>query len=150
MDLAFFRQHSLTRGLNSSQIQRLTSHLEELRVDQGERVMIEGAETRGLFLIKEGDVVVKKGDGVLAELAAPTVFGELELVSREPASASIEASTPLTAYLLSHEAFERLVDDGDAVVSKMMRNIARVVIARLADTNARMVSLMDERLKDSD
>lgn len=34
------------------------------------------------------------------------------------------------------------------MVSKMMRNIARVVIKRLADTNTRLVSLMDERVGD--
>lgn len=149
MDLAFFRQHTLTRGLSSAQIQKLTSRLQELRLEPGETLLVEGAEARGLFLVKEGTVRVSKEGKEIVSLTAPTVLGELELISHDVSSARVEASTNVLAYLLPRDAFDSLIDDGDAVVSKMMRNIARVVIKRLRETNDRLVSLMDDRMKDA-
>ncbi len=149
MDLAFFRQHILTRGLSSAQIQKLTSRLQEHRLEPGEALFVEGAEARGLFLVKEGTVRVSKGGNEIVSLTAPTVLGELELISHAVSAAQVEASTQVLAYLLPRDAFDTLIDDGDAVVAKMMRNIARVVIKRLTETNDRLVSLMDERVKDA-
>lgn len=148
MDLAFFRQHSLTRGLSSAQIQNLTSRLAELRLEPGDTLLVEGAEARGLFLVKEGTVRVSKGEVEIATLDAPTVLGELELISHDVSSARVEATTPVLAYLLPRDAFDGMIDEGDAIVSKIMRNIARVVIRRLAATNTRLVSLMDDRVQD--
>ncbi len=150
MDLAFFRQHSLTRGLSSSQIQNLASRLTELRVAPGESLLVEGAECRGLFLIKEGSVRVSKGGNEIVTLAAPTVLGELELISHDVSSAEVQASTDVVAYLLSRDAFDSMIDAGDAIVTKMMRNVARVVIRRLRQTNSRLVSLMDERVVEAE
>jgi len=149
VDLAFFRQHSLTLGLSSAQIQVLTSRLSELRMEAGETLVVEGAEARGLFQVKEGTVRVSKGGAELATLNAPTVLGELELISHEVASARVEAVTQVLVYLLPRSAFDSMIDEGDAAVSKMVRNIARVVIQRLRETNQQMVSLMDERMGDS-
>ncbi|MEM6730975.1 MAG: cyclic nucleotide-binding domain-containing protein [Myxococcota bacterium] len=147
MDLAFFRQHSLTRGLSSAQIQMLTSRLTELRLNAGDALLVEGAESRGLFLVKEGTVRVTKAGQELVTLTAPTVLGELELISHDVSSAQVEATDEVIAYLLPRDAFDSMIDSGDPVVSKMMRNIARVVIKRLTETNTRLVSLMDDRMK---
>ena len=149
MDLSFFRQHALTRGLSSAQIQKLTSRLQELRLEPGEALLVEAAESRGLFLIKEGTVRVSKCGNEIATLTAPTVLGELELISHSVSNAQVDATTNVLAYLLPRDGFDALIDEGDAVVSKMMRNIARVVIMRLTETNDRLVSLMDERMKDA-
>ena len=37
-----------------------------------------------------------------------------------------------------------VLNDGDAVASKMTRNIARVVIDRLAETSTKLVSLLND------
>jgi CRP/FNR family transcriptional regulator, cyclic AMP receptor protein len=147
MDIAFFRTHSLTKGLNHAELEKLNSALREQRFAQGDKICTEGTLAEGLFLLRAGSVrVVKKtasgGEHLLAHLDAPTVLGELELVSGDSSAATVIAASPVVAYVLSRDQFESLVDHGDAVVSKLMRNIARVVVHRLTETNKRMVEML--------
>ncbi len=149
MDVAFFRSHALTKGLSSAEMERLSGLLAERSVAAGERLCVEGAASPGLFLIRSGEVkVVKKGDGkaerTMARFAAPTVLGELELVTGRPCFASVVAQSPVVAWLLSPAAFDDLVNRGDSVASKITRNIARVVIDRLAQTSTKLVALMND------
>jgi CRP-like cAMP-binding protein len=146
MDVSFFRSHPLTKGLTGPEIDRLRGLLEEARYRAGESLFHEGAAANGLVLVTEGAVRVSKKDPAgtdrdLVVLEAPTVLGELELISTGPCHASATATAPVRALVLTAEAFERLVNEGDAVASKIIRNIARVVIRRLGESNARMVAL---------
>ena len=139
MDIGFFRRHSLTRGLSQQELTRLDTLVEPRSFAAGEKIFIEGAATYGLFLLQEGSVSVSREGTVITTLEAPTVLGEVELVASEPAAATVVAATDVRAYILTHDAFERLVDEGDSVVSKLMRNMARVMARRLIDNNERAV-----------
>ena len=148
MEVAFFRSHALTKGLTSAEMERLSALVTRRPIAQGEELCVEGAEAPGLFLIREGKVKVTKKGGkserTMARFEAPTVLGELELITGRPCLASVIAESPVDAYLLSPEAFEKLVNNGDAVASKITRNIARVVIERLAETSTKLVSLLND------
>ncbi|MBI5507593.1 MAG: cyclic nucleotide-binding domain-containing protein [Deltaproteobacteria bacterium] len=148
MDVGFFRTHALTKGLTGAELERFNNVVTKMPVKAGERLCVEGASAPGLFLIRDGSVKVTKKSGkserTLAELQGPTVLGELELLSGRPCFATVVALSDAEAYLLSVEAFERLVNAGDAVASKISRNIGRVVIDRLAETNVKLVSLMND------
>jgi CRP-like cAMP-binding protein len=146
MDVAFFRTHVLTKGLSHAELERLQNHLTESEFQPGEKLLAEGTATNGLFIVVEGQVRVMKkdpggNDREITELEGPTVLGELELISDEAGMATVQAVSAVSALVLSTEAFETLVNEGDSVASKITRNIARVVIHRLSETNTRMVAL---------
>jgi CRP-like cAMP-binding protein len=148
MNVAFFRNLALTKGLSSTEIERLSALVLERSFAEGGRLCVEGATTPGLFLIRGGKVkVVKRGTGkserTMARFEAPTVLGEIELMTGRACVASVIAESPVDAWLLSPEAFDRLVNEGDAIASKITRNIARVVIDRLAETSSKLVSLLN-------
>lgn len=147
MDIAFFRYQALTKGFTSDEIARFAAMLSEQKLAAGERLCVEGAQPRGLFLVRDGRLKVAKRaangqEQALATLDAPTAIGELEIVTGDPSSASVIADCDVVAYLLPVAAFDQLVERGDAIATKMVRNIARVAIRRLAETNTRMVALM--------
>ena len=149
MEVAFFRSHALTKGLTSAEMERLSTLVTTTPFADGDRLCVEGAAAPGLYLIRVGKVrVVKKGTGkserTMARFEAPTVLGELELITGRACFASVVAESAVEAFLLSPEAFDRLVNDGDSVASKMTRNIARVVIDRLAETSSKLVSLLNQ------
>jgi len=148
MDVTFFRTLSLTKGLTAAEIDRLGRLVIEKRVAAGDKLLTEGAAAAGVFLVRDGKVKVTKRNAAKAEkgvarLEAPTVLGELELISGRPCFASAVAETEVLAYVLSPEAFDALVNGGDSLASKMTRNIARVVIDRLAETNTRLVAVLN-------
>ena len=146
MDVTFFRTHVLTKGLSHAELETLRNLLVESEFGPGERLLIEGTAVSGLFIVVDGQVrVVKEDPGgnerEITELEGPTVLGELELISGDPGLATVQAVSAVRALVLSTEAFEQLVNEGDSVATKITRNIARVVIHRLAETNTRMVAL---------
>jgi CRP-like cAMP-binding protein len=147
MDIGFLRNHPLTLGMRADQLKHLGTLLEPLELALGDEALGEGLPAKGLFLLRDGKLeVTQKGDrgGLsrrLAELEAPTVVGEIELVTSSPSAATVKALTKATGALLTAEAFGRLVEEGDAVVAKLLRNIARVLAQRLLATNRRAVSL---------
>ncbi len=145
MDFGFLRSHPLTFGLQASQLKHLSTLLQEVRAQTGEQLLREGVPTRGLLIVAEGKLRISHktagGDaGTLAELEAPTVIGEMELVSGQPSAATVTANTDVLAYLLTHDAFAELVEAGDAAVSKLIRNIARVLVLRIQETNKRLLA----------
>ncbi len=146
MQTSFFRTHPLTKGLSSAEIERLRGLLHEERFAAGELLCREGATSRGLLLLAEGAVRITKRDpsGAERDLAiveAPSVLGELELLSGRPSLASAVAAGAGRSLLLSTASFEELLNNGDPVAAKMTRNIARVVIDRLAETSSRVAAL---------
>lgn len=148
MRIAFLENHSLADGLTPGEIERLDTLFVEERFNAGDSLFIEGRPTRGLLLIPRGRMrVVMRGSGksghTLVELVAPTVIGELEIVSGHPSVASVVAETDLTAHVLSHAAFAALIDGGDAIAGKILRNIARVMARRIEETNMRLLELLD-------
>ncbi len=76
----------------------------------GETLVEEGAESDGLFLIASGSVRVVKPDAdgeplILAELGPGDVVGEIGVVLRRPATASVRAVHPTVAMELTRDGF---------------------------------------------
>lgn len=147
MTSSFLRNHSLTRGFSSAEIERLAGMLSEQKLPANEKLCSSGAAIRGLYLVHEGAIAISGRDAKgttqrITTLEAPTLIGELEIISGQPAFADATAETPVLAYLLTHDAFDDLVNKGDSMIGKLTRNIARIVIQRLVESNSRLVSLM--------
>jgi thioredoxin reductase (NADPH) len=148
MDVTFFRTHMLTKGFSGAELEKLQGLLADATFDAGEPLVVEGTAPAGLLIVAKGQVRVTKKDSggserAIVDLDGPTVLGELELISGQPGFATARALTPVRAFLLSTEAFEDLVNANDPVATKIIRNTARVVINRLAETNSRMVALTE-------
>ncbi|MDY7094752.1 MAG: cyclic nucleotide-binding domain-containing protein [Acidobacteriota bacterium] len=81
--------------------------------EQGDIVVAEGETGNSLYLLVEGDakVFTRGGQGQyvpLAELGAGDLFGEVSVLSGKPRTATITASTPITALEVSRDDIERI------------------------------------------
>ncbi|MBI5529173.1 MAG: cyclic nucleotide-binding domain-containing protein [Deltaproteobacteria bacterium] len=111
----------------------------------GDLVFNEGDVGNSLFVIVSGeiDVLRKDGEGRLKPIAAlkePEFFGEMSLIDKELRSASVQAKTGTTLLVLTNEnlhSFAKVFKNGFTMV---VINIARVMSARLRDTNAKLAS----------
>ena len=89
-------------------------------------------------MIGAGEVEVVRGKSVLATLKAPQFFGEMSLVDKEYRSATVRARSEAVLLQLTAEnltTFRKNFRDGFTFV---VVNIARVLSARLRETNARL------------
>ena len=75
----------------------------------GELIFSEGQDGGEMFLIKEGEVAIRKGDRILDALSAGDIFGEMALISSEPRSASAVAFTNCCLLPVNEERFLFLV-----------------------------------------
>jgi CRP-like cAMP-binding protein len=111
----------------------------------GDLVFNEGDVGNSLFVIVSGeiDVLRKDGEGRLkpiATLKEPEFFGEMSLIDKELRSASVQAKTDTTLLVLTNEnlhSFAKVFKNGFTMV---VINIARVMSARLRDTNSKLAA----------
>jgi CRP-like cAMP-binding protein len=116
--LRFFRDRLLDRLLGSSALfssfspdeaRALSDRFVFLELEPKMRVIVEGERAPGLFLLLCGDAVVKRGAGEIAHLVPGDVFGEMSLLTRGPASATIETRTKCWALELPRDRFQEVM-----------------------------------------
>jgi len=139
--------HSLLgRGLTPQQVEQLAQASVGQKVAAGHALMNEGDRPTGLvFLVQGGVEVFKHGpDGQrqsLAKIEAPTVLGEMSLVTDRPTSATVVALTDCELQLLTKAQFQRLIAADSIAAYKLVMTIASVIAARLAKLDRQVLEL---------
>lgn len=91
--------------------------------EQGEKLIQQGQESDGLYLVASGEVSVvhKEGDDgtIIASLGPGEIVGEVALVLRRPATADVIAEHPTVALHLPRERFHDLIKNYPAVLSEL-------------------------------
>lgn len=118
------RTSSLLRAATAAQREDLMSRFATRQFDAGDALVHEGAEVGGLFLIASGAVRVMKedegGEGLLlAELGPGDVVGEIGIVLRRPATATVLATHPTVALELTRKAFEDAIKEHPTLLAEL-------------------------------
>jgi CRP/FNR family cyclic AMP-dependent transcriptional regulator len=85
----------------------------------------------------------------LATIEAPTVVGEMGLLTEPRAAASVEARTPMEAYGIDRDSFLELLDADSPAACKVIYEIGRTLSERMTRTN-RSVAEIIARLEEAD
>jgi CRP-like cAMP-binding protein len=136
----------LFKGLSSVELEEVASYLADRRVAAHTRIIEEG-DTGGhaIYILLAGEVdVLKRGHHphphVIGTLAAPSVFGEVEVLARRPAIASVVASTDCSLAVMNRGVFDELTAASRTAILKVVRNLAVTLAYRLAATDERMAA----------
>jgi CRP-like cAMP-binding protein len=96
---------------------------------QGEKIIAEGADVDGLYVIASGEVTVSARDGaetvILATLVAGDTLGDVEVVLCRKAGVDAIATTRAAALFLPRSYFERLVQSDPATAHGLYLNAVR-------------------------
>lgn len=107
----------------------LLERFAEVTHPEGAVIIEEGGEARGLFLVVSGEVSVSRrdqGDTLsLARLCAGDFFGEISLVLRRPAVASVTAVTEVVSLHLPCDAFRDAVRDHPELLAELYETALR-------------------------
>ena len=136
----------LGRGVTPQQVEQLAQASVGQKVAAGHALMNEGDRPSGLvFLLQGGVEVFKHGpDGQrqsLAKLEAPTLLGEMSLITDRPTSATIVALTECELQLLTKAQVLRLITADSIAAYKLVMTIAGVIAARLAKLDRQVLEL---------
>jgi CRP-like cAMP-binding protein len=114
----FYRQRLLNNVMAISPLfkdfdpsQRKTI-VEKFRMRQAapeEKIIVEGKTSDGLYVVLHGIVEVSTQQRQVALLKEGEIFGEMSLLTREPASATVSAQTNTILLRLPRDSFQELV-----------------------------------------
>lgn len=78
-----------------------------------------------MYVIKRGKVQVLRDDKMIAELAEPSFFGEMALVSEEPRNATIKAMEETETLMLKKEDFRELIQTKPSIASAVSYEVVK-------------------------
>jgi CRP-like cAMP-binding protein len=114
----FCRQRMLSNVMNSARLfapfsrqdrRELVQKFKSKDVQSGQVILKEGQLADGLYVVLSGEVEVSVAGQVLARLCEGEIFGEMSLLQRTPASASVCARKHSSLLRLPKEDFDRLI-----------------------------------------
>jgi CRP-like cAMP-binding protein len=93
--------------------QRLFGRFQAREVEAGERILVEGQDSDGLYVVVSGTFEVLKagadGPAKLAELREGDLFGEISLLTKGAATATVAAASSAALLRLPRQDFDELI-----------------------------------------
>jgi CRP-like cAMP-binding protein len=127
----------LFEGLSRDERKELAKVTEDLEVEAGKVLCREGETAREFFVIVDGEVEVTKDGRRLSMLTEGDFFGEIALIEDLPRTATVTATTPLRFFVLTRQSFRSLLERQPEVESKVLRALAKRVLATSDDVTLR-------------
>jgi len=135
----------LGKGLTSEEASVLAGAGKPLQLGADAVVFQEGEPAGGLFIFLRGTVdILKRHNGaehVIATIEAPTVVGEMSLVTERAHSATMRTRTDCEFLLLAKPAFLHLLQDERLAAYKVLATIAEVLAHRLQRMDEKVMAL---------
>jgi CRP-like cAMP-binding protein len=151
---------SLFVNLTPAELEIVDSLLHERNYLEGEVVFDEGDEGQAIYIIAAGEVLIARQDqglhvdghnheaahprrrqgdtGRVAQLGPGTFFGELALLDNSPRSAQARAASPCKLFVFFRDDFVGLLDTHARLASKISRQLACHLGARVRAMAASM------------
>lgn len=106
---------------------------DEVQAERGDRLIRQGEEGDGLFVLVEGSVRIVVSGREVARRGPGDVIGEMAVLRRRPRSADCIADGPVTALRIDHDLFWELLDHQPELAQGVLRVLAdRLEEAQLA------------------
>ena len=119
------RRVPLFARCSKPELKEIAMLADEIDLRAGKELTRQGALGREFFVLLEGTADVKKDNRKVNTLGPGDFFGEIALVSREPRTATVIATSPVRALVITDRSFRRLLDDAPKVQTKVMEAMAQ-------------------------
>ena len=106
----------------------LAAEMDEIVVGAGSVLVRQGRPGHSFYIIVKGEAEATSGGQALAKFGPGDFFGEISMIDRDPAVATVVATTECAVLVLSHEQFRRVLKadpDLEVTVTRTMRERLR-------------------------
>jgi len=97
---------------------------DEIELREGKELTTEGRPGREFFVLIEGEADVKKRSRRVNTLGPGDFFGEIALVTQRPRTATVVATAPVRALVITDRGFRSLLEHQPAIQGKVMSALA--------------------------
>ena len=141
------------KHLDAEERAELEELLEPASFEAGQIIFDEGGPEERLYVITSGSVEVYKKvlpgrRQHLATVEAPTVVGEMGLLTEPRAAASVEAATRVEAHGIERDRLLEMLDADSPAACKLVYEIGRTLAERMAATDRTVVEVINRLEKD--
>ncbi len=130
--VALLRKVAFFDGLSTQQLNQVGRLADEVEVESGRKLARAGDTGRELFIIVDGEAVVRPARGRTVRLGRGDFFGEMSLIDGAPRSATVEAATEMKLLVVGQREFWQLLATAPAITRRIMAAMAE----RLREANA--------------
>jgi CRP/FNR family transcriptional regulator, cyclic AMP receptor protein len=114
----------LFASCSKHELEEIAHIADEIDLSEGKEMTREGSRGREFFVLLEGDADVTKNGQSINKLGAGDFFGEIALVSDTPRTATVTATTPVRALVITDRSFRRLLDESPEIQRKVLVALA--------------------------
>ena len=122
------RKVPLFSHLSRKQLAQVARVADEIDLREGKEMTREGAPGREFFVILEGSADVRRRGRKINSLKPGDFFGEIALVTSVPRTATVAATSPVRALVVTDREFRHLLEESPDIKTRVMQAMA----ARLA------------------
>ncbi len=132
---AALRGVPMFEGLPKSQLLQIARRVDEVELDAGTALTVEGKVGKEMYIIVKGAAVVRRKGRKLADLREGAVLGEMSVLDGQPASATVTLTTDSTLLVTSRREFNEVLDASPSLARRLLVTLAN----RLRDADRRLV-----------
>ena len=114
----------LFAGCSKGELEEIAHIADEIDLREGKEMTQQGSRGREFFVLLEGEADVTKDGKNINKLGAGDFFGEIALVSDSPRTATVTATTPVRALVITDRSFRRLLDEQPEIQRKVLVALA--------------------------
>jgi small-conductance mechanosensitive channel len=127
--LAALRTVHLFHSFKPDELRTLAAGMSHMIYTAGERITRQGAVAHWLYVMTSGtaDIRVVTGEGehaTVATITAPDFFGEMGLMTGEPRTADVVATSDVDCFRLGKEAFQQVLLGRPEIVNELSQKLA--------------------------
>ena len=110
--------------LGRRELQFLASEVDEVTLKPGQTLITEGQPTESFFILTSGHVQVTRKGKPAARLGPGDFFGEIGMLDKGPATATVVTEGSAEALVLSHAQFRDAIKGNDTLALQVIAAMA--------------------------
>ena len=114
------RRVPLFAGCSKGELEQIAHIADEIDLREGKELTRQGERGREFFVLLEGEADVTQDGQSINQLGAGDFFGEIALVEDRPRTATVTASSPVRALVITDRAFRQLLDEQPEIREKVL------------------------------
>jgi CRP-like cAMP-binding protein len=106
------------------ELEFLVTRTDEVAVEAGRTLITQGSLGDTFYVLLDGEATVEVDGHQRPPLRAGSFFGEISMLDRGPATATVVTTTPARLMVMSHAQFRDAIKANDNLLSLVMRAMA--------------------------
>jgi CRP/FNR family transcriptional regulator, cyclic AMP receptor protein len=115
----------LFAGCSKSELRQLAQTADELDLREGTVLTREGRAGREFFVLIDGTAEVTKKGKKIAELGPGDWLGEIALITDQPRTATVTATSPVDVLVITDRRFRSVVETMPSIAMKVLASVGQ-------------------------